>query len=134
MDMTLGNVSPEYVRHLEETVYNLSDKLGIPRPARSALYERDDSWVAMLEDTRIRLLQLQREYILQGHLERYVQRLESELLRLSASYNVVDALCDVPMNSVRTRDEAYVAALEEAVATLERKVSLASRSSSSEQW
>ena len=103
----------EHLSQLEQTVGDLANRLGMQGPKRYDMYGRDD-WANVLE---FHLHELQGR---ERQLEQYVQRLETELLSLSNSYEVVDALCDVPMVSRRATDEAYVAELEEAVATLER--------------
>ena len=117
-----------YLGWLEATVGAMSEKLGIEPPARPTghLSVEDHVWVGVLEQWRSHLDQRQQ-------LELYVQHLEQKLLSLSTSYEVVDSVCNVPYPG-RATDERYVAALEEAVATLERKASYRSPGTSSEEW
>lgn len=104
-----------YLEWLELTVNDMAKKLGMAVPERPTghLSVQDHVWIDVLEQKR---QQLERR----RQLELYVQRLEQQLLSLSTSYEVVDAVCNVPYPG-RATDEAYVAALEEAVATLEGK-------------
>ena len=126
----------EYQYRLESSVYDLSVALGCDLPVRYEMYS-DAEWVEVLEACLSQLEQRQRYANPMGVVtpvagvyderERYVQRLEQQLLRLS-DFNIVDTVCNVPLSSARAMDEVYVSTLEEAVATLDRLVRVRSGS------
>ena len=119
-DQQMGDYN-QYVYRLQQAVNELSDRVGVSRPSQSELYKRDQ-WAHVLEQRlaeleQLRAVQLDRQFQLQS----YVVNLEQRLLKMSHSYEFVDAICNVPMVPSRATDATYVAALEEAVARLERE-------------
>ena len=137
----------KYSFRLEYQVNDLSDRLGMVPPARREEYHDETVWISVLEEC---LPYLERQWSTaakakasawesmpsdaldasdRGSLrERYVQRLERQLMMLGELDNVADAVSTVPVFSTRASDEAYVAELECVVATLERRVGMASGS------
>lgn len=129
---------------LEYSVNSLSDKLGVPAPLRLPSYD-DDTWVGVLEEV---LPYLERQWSTAAKAkaneleetpfdalepgqrialrERYVQRLEADVARLSMQQDVVSAVSAVPIFSERVSDENYIAELEEVVCTLQGKFSATS--------
>jgi hypothetical protein len=145
--ITFANFEEEqYLQKLQWTVFNLSQQVGLATPERGAWYD-DSAWIKVLEERLSDLeLQLHRQQASEAptvgpaevqetqelQRQRYVQRLEQQLLTISMTYDIVDAVVDAPIFSERHNDENYITALEEAVTTLESKVSC--RTSDSDLW
>jgi len=116
------------VAQLDNAVNDLSISLGRSELQHSRPVTSDDapgmhqecSAERMIYDHRWRAREDAR---LRYQLERYVRSLELQLLSLSRTYEAVDCVCDVPLVPERAMNNAYVSALEEAVAAAQRSAS-----------